>query len=115
MRNIMILLVLIAAFGLPMLLLADSPMPMMRVVEPVIAQAGDVLTVTGENLGQASVAALYLTDGKKDTKVTIIKESSTSIVFKVPAGVQAGRRALMVLTTGPNPKLIEEPVRVTIQ
>ena len=66
--------------------------------------------VTGFN-----VAALYLTDGKNDIKVTIIEETANTILFKVPAKVETGRLALMVLTTGQNPKLIEEPVKVTIE
>jgi hypothetical protein len=87
----------------------------MQAVQPDVAQAGDVVKVTGENLGQSNVKELYLTDGKIDTKVTIVEETNTYIVFKVPADVSVGRRALMVLTTGNSPKLIEEPVKVTIQ
>jgi IPT/TIG domain len=116
MRKFLVLPVLLAAFVLPALLsAADSLTPQIRLVEPVTAQAGDTVKVVGENLGPASVAALYLTDGKNDTKVEIIEATSTSIAFKVPAGVNSGRLALMVLTTGPSPKLLEEPVKVTIE
>ena len=44
-------------------------MPMMRSVEPTSGKIGDVLVIEGENLGQDSVAALYVTDGKTDIKV----------------------------------------------
>ena len=115
MRKLMILMALLTAFGLPAFLSADSPMPSMRLVEPTVAAAGDTVKVTGENLDRTNVAALYLTDGKNDIKVTIIEETANTILFKVPAKVETGRLALMVLTTGQNPKLIEEPVKVTIE
>ena len=115
MRNLLVIMILLAAFVLPASLIADSSAPHMRFVEPVNAQAGDIVTATGENLGASSIAALYLTDGKHDTKVVIIKETATSITFRVPPGTEPGRLALMVLTTGESPKLIEEPVRVEIQ
>jgi len=34
---------------------------------------------------------------------------------KIPATTKPGRLALMVLTTGKVPKLIEQPVKVTIE
>jgi hypothetical protein len=90
-------------------------MPHMTAVEPATGTPGDVMTVTGENLDQSSVAALYLTDGKNDTKVAITEQTATSIKFKIPPEAKAGRFALMVLTRGKEPKLIEEPVKVTIE
>ncbi len=115
MRNLVILAAVIVAGGLWSLFAADSVIPRMERVEPGIAQAGDTLKVTGENLDRANVKALYLTDGKKDTQVIIIEESASHILFQVPTGTVAGRLALMVLTAGETPKLIEEPVKVTIQ
>jgi hypothetical protein len=116
MRKLLVLTALLAAFVLPAFLLAaDSLTPHMRLVEPVTAQAGDTVKVMGENLGPASVAALYLTDGKNDIKVAITEETATSIAFKVPTEVNSGRLALMVLTTGESPKLLVEPVKVTIE
>jgi len=46
---------------------------MMRSVEPTSGKIGDVLVIQGENLGQESVAGLYLTDGKIDIKTPIIE------------------------------------------
>lgn len=96
-------------------LFADSAMPRMQTVEPLTAQVGDVVKVLGENLDRANVAALYLTDGKHDIKVTIVEETASYIVFRVPPDAATGRLALMVLTTGKSPRLIEEPVKLTIQ
>jgi hypothetical protein len=114
MRKFVLLLALVMFLGVPLCLAADT-MPQMRVVEPTVAEHGDLVKVTGENLDRANVAALYLTDGKNDTRVVVVEQSPTEIVFKVPTDVACGRRALMVLTTGSTPKLIEEPVKVTIE
>ncbi|HOQ47012.1 MAG TPA: IPT/TIG domain-containing protein [Bryobacteraceae bacterium] len=93
---------------------AQSGMPQMKSVEPVNAKAGDVLTVTGENLDAANVAKVYLTDGKNDVEVVIEGQEATALKFKVPENVKPGRLALMILTKGKEPKLIEQPVKVTI-
>jgi hypothetical protein len=93
----------------------QTAMPHMVSVSAAKAKAGDVLTVTGENLDKTNVAALYLTDGKVDAKVVIIEENGRAIKFRVPTEAKSGRLALMVLTTGDKPKLIEEPVKVLVE
>jgi hypothetical protein len=89
--------------------------PFIRAVEPASGTIGDVFQVQGDNLDEAHVAALYLTDGKVDVKVQIAVQSATLIKFKILPETKAGRFALMVLTAGKNSRLIEEPVKVTIQ
>jgi IPT/TIG domain-containing protein len=96
-------------------LFAQATIPQMQTVDPASAKTGDVVTVTGENLDQNVVAALFLTNGKDDFKVEITEQSATAIKFKIPAAVKTGRLALMVLTKGKEPKLIEEPVKVLIE
>src|SRR6266851_8993761 len=81
-------------------LYAQQTMPRMTGIEPDSAKAGDVLTVSGEHLGKGEVVELYLTDGKKDTKVQMTEQGDTAIKFKVPEKAVAGRFALMVLTGG---------------
>jgi hypothetical protein len=98
-----------------MLFAAQAELPQVKSVAPDTAQAGDELTVTGEHLGSANLEALYLTDGQHDFRVVMLKQTETSITFRVPAEVKAGRFALMVLTKGDSPKLVELPVKVTIQ
>ena len=105
--------VLVALAGT--LLYAQSTLPQMQNVDPSSAKAGDVVAVTGENLGTAIVASLYLTDGKADIKVEITEQSDTAIKFKIPASLKTGRFALMVLTKGKDAKYIEEPVKVLIE
>ena len=89
--------------------------PIINSVEPSSGKAGDVLDVQGENLGQDNVAALYLTDGTADTKVVIVEQTAKTIKFRIPREAKPGRLALMVLTKGKDPRLIEEPVKVTIE
>lgn len=83
-------------------------------VDPPNGKAGDVIAASGENLRKDAVAKLYLTDGKNDIEVTITEQSDTEIKFRIPAKA-GGSLALMTLTNGKEPKLIEQPVRVRIE
>ena len=94
---------------------AQQVMPRMSTVEPGNGKAGDVITVAGENLQKDAISKVYLTDGKIDTEVQIIKQTPTAIKFKIPTKTAAGRLALMVLTAGKDPKLMEQPVKVQIE
>jgi len=93
---------------------AQQPMPRMTTVDPANGKAGDEIAVTGENLAKAQVAKVYLTDGKNDLVVELTEQADTSIKFKIPAKAVPGRFALMLLTTGKEPKLIEQPVKLTV-
>ncbi len=106
---------LVLAVATMMPLRAQHDMPLLTEVAPDTGTYGDVLTVTGQNLDRATVAALYLTDGKNDIKVVIVEQSATSIKFKIPAGMKPGRFALMILTPGKDAKFIEEPVKITVE
>ena len=113
MRISVMLIPLLLAFALPAN--AQSQSPIMRSVEPDSGKAGDVLAVQGENLGQDHVAALYLTDGNTDFKVPIVEQSATVLKFRIPPEAKPGRLALMVLTKEKDPKLIEQPVKITVE
>lgn len=94
---------------------AQQVMPRMVTVEPMNGKTGDVIMVTGENLAKDAVAKVYLTDGKNDVQVEVVEQTATSIKFKIPVKAAAGGRlTLMVLTTGKEAKLIEQPVKVLI-
>ncbi len=113
MRTSLIVAILLA--GLTPIWLQAQAMPQMKAVEPDTAKTGDVLTVSGENLSKANVAKLYLTDGQNDFEVAILDQAATAIKFKVPAKVKTGRLALMILTSGKDQKLVEQPVKVNIE
>jgi hypothetical protein len=105
------LLVLLGVVGL----WAAQALPRLNAVEPGECKAGAEAVVKGENLGKNAVAELYLTDGKTDVKVVIVQQAADSIRFRVPSDARTGRFSLMVMTAGADPKLIEQPVKVTIQ
>ena len=45
----------------------------------------------------------------------LTEQAAASIKFKIPATAKAGRFSLMILTTGKEPKYIEQPVKVTVE
>jgi len=83
-------------------------------VEPGNGKAGDVLTVTGENLQKELVVKVYLYDGKNDIQCEVTEQTEKTIKFKIPAKA-TGRLALEVLTSGKEPKLMEQGVKVTVE
>ena len=97
-----------------LVLFAQEAMPRMSSVDPASGKAGDVIAVTGENLDKANVGKVYLTDGKNDLECEVTGQTATEIKVKIPAKA-TGRMALMILTAGKEPKLIEQPVKVTIE
>ncbi len=92
----------------------QTAMPRMVSVDPPNGKVGDVIVITGENLDKANVAKVYLTDSVKDIPVVVTEQNGTTIKFKIPEKA-TGRLALEVLTVGKDAKLIEQPVKVTIE
>jgi len=90
------------------------PTPVMRTTSPEAVKAGATVTVAGDYLDKSRVAEVYLTNGKVDVKVDVIEQARTELKFKVPEKIAVGRYNLMVLMVGEEPKLIEEPARVTV-
>jgi hypothetical protein len=96
---------------------AQSATPRMTSVDPDSGKRGDIVIVTGENIGKDHVAKLFLTDGgdgKNDVEVQIIEQTDTTIKFKIPAKTPSGRLALMILTSSKPAQLIEQPVKLSI-
>ena len=63
--------------------LISAGLPLISSVEPGPGRVGDQLTALETNLGQDSVAALYLTDGSNDVKVVILEQSADEIRFRI--------------------------------
>jgi hypothetical protein len=93
---------------------AQEAMPRMSSIEPTNGKKGDEVAVTGENLDKANVIKVYLTDGKKDLECVVTAQTATEIKIRIPDKA-TGRMALMILTGGKEPKLIEQPVKLTIE
>jgi len=92
---------------------AFQAMPRFTTVEPDTGKVGDLISAKGENLEKTHIAEVYLTDGSKDTKVTVTEQSASEVKFKVPQ-IKAGRYHLMVLTAN-KASLIEQPVVLTVE
>ena len=112
MRRGGLMLVLVAALA-PCALAQDSPR--MKTVEPMNGKVGDELTVSGENLDAKFVKEVYLTIGNKDIRADIIQQTADAIKLRIPAAAKPGRYSLTVLTAEKVPKLIEQPVRCTVE
>jgi hypothetical protein len=84
-------------------------------VDPLTGRVGDTIGAAGEGIDSAKVDELYLTDGTNDIKVEILEQNDTAIKFKVPTGIKPGRYSLMIRTKGSEPKLLEQPVKLTIE
>ena len=89
--------------------------PRMKTVEPANGKVGDEVTVSGENLDAKVVKKLYLTDGKDDIEMEVTQQTAEAIKAKIPAKAKPGRYSLMVLTAEKDPKLIEQPVKCTVE
>jgi len=101
-------------FVTAVVLFAQDAMPRMTSVDPSNGKTGDEVAIAGENLDKANVGKVYLTDGKEDFECTITDQNATAIKIKIPAKA-TGRLSLMILTGGKEPKLIQQPVKVTIE
>lgn len=115
MRKSLLMAALLILPATPICIYGQSTTPQVTAVEPASGLAGAVLTVSGANLDQNIVAAVYLTDGKTDIKTAIVEQTANSIKFRIPADIKPGRLAVMFLTKGKEPKFIEEPFKVTIE
>jgi hypothetical protein len=93
---------------------AQQGSPRMVSADPVSGKVGDVITITGENLQKEMVAKVFLTDEKNDIQCEVTEQSGTVIKFKIPAKA-TGKLAVMVLTGEKEAKLIEQPVKVTVE
>jgi hypothetical protein len=111
----MLCAILLFALVIPPTAAAQGSYPRLSAVEPDAGSVGDTLVVSGENLGSSIVKDLYLTDGQTDWKTEIVEQTDAAITFKIPADAKVGRFNLMVLTAGSEPRLIEQPVKVTVQ
>jgi len=105
---------ILAATALAALAFAQES-PRMKSVEPLSGKSGAELTVSGENLDAKFVKEVYLTDGKNDIKLAIGLQAAESIKATVPVKCKPGRYSLMVLTSEKTPKLIEQPVKYTVE
>ena len=59
-------------------------------LSPPIARVGEVVTASGDDIGNSKVKAVYLTDGKRTFETQALEQTENTIKFKVPDGTQPG-------------------------
>ena len=91
-----------------------KPTPMMRVLQPATAKAGDSVLVSGENLGRQFISEVYVSDGTQDRKVRITEQTDLSIKFIVPVECKPGKYRIIALLNALDPVLLEEPVILVV-
>ena len=104
---ITLLLILSAA------LVAFQGQPRCTAVDPDTAKTGDMVNATCENVNKSTVADMYLTDGKDDTKIDVMEHADDKIKFQVPR-IKPGRYHLAFLTAN-KASMIEQPVALTVE
>jgi hypothetical protein len=95
--------------------IATAEVPQVLTIEPKNAKPGTVVSVTGVSLDQTKVDDAFLTDHRFDLKVKVLEQTPTSMKFRVPPFIKAGRQQLLLQTTGDVPKLLEQPVFLLIE
>jgi len=58
--------------------------PQVKGVDPANGKVNDTVTVSGSDLGKASVSSVFLSDDKMDYKAAIVDQSDDKITMKVP-------------------------------
>jgi len=87
--------------------------PRCTAVDPDTAKTGDMVNITCQNVNKTTVADLYLTDGKDDTKIAIMERNEDKIKFQVPK-LKPGRYHIAFLTAN-KASMIEQPVVLTVE
>jgi hypothetical protein len=85
--------------------------PQVTGVDPESGKVNDTVTVSGNNLGKASVSSVYLSDDKNDYKAAIVDQSDDKITMKVPQ-VKAGDYNISVQV---GDKLFIKPVKFRVE
>jgi IPT/TIG domain len=85
--------------------------PQVSGVDPATGKVNDTVTVSGDNLGKASVSAVYLSDDKNDFKATIVDQADDKIQVKVPQ-VKPGPYNISIQV---GDKLFIKPVKFTVE
>ena len=104
---------LFALFCFPAALSAFQGFPRCTSVDPDTAKTGDAVNITCENVDKTTVADLYLTDGKDDTKIAVMERNADKIKFTVPR-IKPGRYHIAFLTAN-KASMVEQPVVLNVE
>ena len=85
--------------------------PQVTGVDPDSGKVNDTVTVSGSNLGKATISSVFLSDDKSDFKAAIVDQSDDKITMKVPQ-VKAGDYNISVQV---GDKLFIKPVKFKVE
>jgi hypothetical protein len=85
--------------------------PQVTGVDPASGKVNATLTVSGTNLGKASVSSVFLSNDKEDYKAVIVDQSDDKITLKVPQ-VKAGDYNVSIQV---GDKLFIKPVKFKVE
>lgn len=86
-------------------------LPKVTAVDPGTGKVNDSVTLTGENLGKASVSAVFLSDDKDDYKATLVEQEAGKIILKVPQVKSGGYN----ISIQEGDKILILPIHFTVQ
>ena len=86
-------------------------LPKVTAVDPGAGKVNDNVTLTGENLGKASVSAVFLSDDKDDFKATLVEQEAGKIILKVPQVKSGGYN----ISIQEGDKILILPIHFTVQ
>jgi hypothetical protein len=89
--------------------------PVLTSVQPASARVGHIVTAFGEYLDRSRFTDLFLAKGEEDIQVEILQQTGKFVKFKIPAKATPGRYGLVILTPGPDPMLLMQPVWLVIE
>ena len=85
--------------------------PKVTAVDPGTGKVNDSVTLTGENLGKATVSAVFLSDDKDDFKATLVEQEAGKIILKVPQVKSGGYN----ISIQEGDKILILPLHFTVQ
>jgi hypothetical protein len=85
--------------------------PKVTAVDPGTGKVNDSVTLTGENLGKATVSGVFLSDDKDDYKATLVEQETGKIILKVPQVKSGGYK----ISIQEGDKILILPLHFTVQ
>jgi hypothetical protein len=105
------LILLVAALLFSATVVWAQTTPKLTKVDPETGKVGMNITVIGENLGKATVIAVFLSDAKDDFKASVVDQTAEKIVLKIPQ-VRAGKYNISIQVKN---EIYIQPIYFTVE
>ena len=86
--------------------------PRVTGVSPNAAKVGASVTVQGENLGKANVAAVFVSNSSDDFPAKVVEQGDSKIVIQIPKEAKPGDYNVSIQVKG---DILIQPIRLTVQ